>query len=177
MTGLTRAQLVANARVFALREAIVSHLAPLFADVAVQAHPGKIDIADAVAKGTFTAPCVALAATRMKPEGRLSHGDDFLVSLTAYVVADSVMVGGRLVYGDELALGICQAILVALSDDALTSWGLQDIGPAEEAEGAPLFTVKSVTQGTVYYAVSWKQTLYAVTTPLFGPRYEGEPEL
>lgn len=177
MTGLTRAQLVANARVFALRKAIVSHLAPLFADVAVQAHPGKIDIADAVAKGTFPAPCVAIAATRVKPEGRLSRADDFVVSLAAYVVADSVMVDGRLVYGDELALGICQAILVALSDDNFATWGFQDIALPEEQEGAPLFAVKSITQGTVYYAVTWKQTLYGVMEPLFGPRYEGDLEL
>jgi len=169
---LTRAQLIANARVFALREAIVDELAPLFADIKVLAHPGKIDIADAVAKGTFPAPCIAVAATRVKPEGRVSGAEDFVVSLAAYVVADAVLVDNRRVEGDEMALAISQAVLGALADDAIAHWGLDDIGLPEDAESGPLFTVKNITQGTVYYAVTWKQTLYRVTPPIFGTELE-----
>ena len=171
MTALTRSQLVENGRLHALREAIVAQLAPHFADVAIVSHPGKIDIADAVARKTFVTPCVAIAVTRAKPEGRLSRADDVTASVAAYVICDTLMIDGRMVYGDELALAVCEALLVALSDDGLTRWELQNIGPAEDAEGAPLFTVKNLTEGTVYYAGTWKQTLYSVASPSFDAEF------
>jgi hypothetical protein len=177
VTGLSRASLLSSARVFALRQAIVAHLAPLFADIPVVPHPGKLDISDVLAKATFTTPCVAVAATNMKLDGRLSGADDFVVSLAAYVIAAPDMVDGARVEGEEMALAICQAILSALSDDDFASWELSDIGLPADAEGKPLFTVKNVEEGAVYYVVTWKQTLYQVTAPVFGKRYDDEDEL
>lgn len=177
MRTLSRSQLLANARVFALRNAVVEQLATIFTDVPVVSHPGKLDIADVLAKATFTTPSIAIAATSVKPDGRLSGADDFVVSLAAYVIAAPDLVDGARVEGEEMALAICQAILSALSDDDFASWELSSIGLPAEPEGKPLFTVKNVEQGAVYYVVTWKQTLYAVPAPVFGPRYDGEPQL
>lgn len=160
--SLSRAQILQAARIFALREAIVAGVKPLFADIEVKPHPGKLDISDVVAKDVFAPPSIAIATTRVKPEGRLSGADDFTVSVTAYVVCEDMMVAGARVERDEMAIAICEALLVALTNDDATRWGLEGVGPAEDAEAAPLFTAKSFTQGVVYYAVTWKQTLYAV---------------
>ena len=133
MSALTRAQLLANARVFTLRNAIVEQLETVFADIPVVSHPGKLDISDVLAKATFTTPSVAVGATSVKPDGRLSGADDFVVQLAAYVIAAPDMVAGARVEGDEMALAICQAILAALSDDEFASWTLSDIGTADRA--------------------------------------------
>jgi hypothetical protein len=177
MTALTRQALIDNARVFALRNAVVAGLATIFADIPVVPHPGKLDIADVLAKATFTTPSVAVAATSIRPDGRLSGSDDFIVQLAAYVIAAPDMVTGARVEGEEMALAICQAILSALSDDEFARWELADIGLPDDQEGKPLFTVKNIEEGAVYYVVTWRQTLYQVTAPVFGARYAGETEL
>jgi len=167
VTPLTRADLVANAHVKAARDAIVAKLRTLFVDIEVRTHLGKLDISDVLEKSIFNPPTIAVAATRMKPDGRLSGADDFVIDFTAYVVAERVLVEGRRVEGDEMALGICGALLVALADEDFARWGLEDIGPPDDAEAKPLFTIKSIAKGVVYYAVTWKQTLYAVAPANF----------
>lgn len=168
MTTITKAQLIANARVIALRDAIVTKLKTRFVDLEVKAHLGKLDMSDVLAKGIFNPPSIAVAATRVKPEGRLSGADDFAAEITAYVVTEDLMIGGLRVERDEMALAICEGLLISLSDDDFTRWGVENIGPVDDAEAKPLFTIKSVTQGVVYYAVTWKQTLYAVAPANFG---------
>lgn len=175
--SLSRAQLLTAARVKAMRDAAVAGVATLFADIEVKSHPGKLDMSDVLKKGVFTAPSIHIAASRIMPDGRLSASDDFTLEMTAYVVAEDVMVSGARVERDEMALAICEALLTALSDDDFARWGLQDIGCAEEPKAAPLFTIKSFTEGAVYWAVTWKQTLYSVSTPIFGRRYEEELDI
>jgi hypothetical protein len=167
VTTLTRADLLANARVKALRDAIVTRLKTRFVDLEVKAHLGKLDISDVLEKSSFNPPSIAVAATRTRPGVRLSGADDFVVDFTAYVVTDDLLVGGRRVERDEMALAICEALLIALSDDDFTRWGVENVSPPDDAEAKPLFTIKSMTQGVVYYAVTWKQTLYAVAPANF----------
>lgn len=167
MTVLTRADLVANARVKSARDAVVTRLKTRFVDLETRAHLGKLDISDVLEKSVFNPPTIAVAATRMRPDGRLSGADDFVVDFTAYVVAEDLMVEGRRVERDEMAIGICEALLLSLSDEDFARWALEDIGPPEDAEAKPLFTIKSMTQGVVYYAATWKQTLYAVAPANF----------
>jgi hypothetical protein len=49
---------------------------------------------------------------------------------------------------------------------------MEDVGPPEDAEAKPLFTIKAVAQGVVYYAVTWKQTLFHVAPANFGPELD-----
>lgn len=167
MTTLTRADLLSNARVKALRDAIVTRLKTRFVDLEVKAHLGKLDISDVLEKSSFNPPSIAVSATCAKPDGRLSGADDFCVDFAAYVVTEDLLVSGRRVERDEMALAICEALLIALSDDDFTRWGVENVSPPDDVEAKPLFTIKSMTQGVVYYAATWKQTLYAVAPANF----------
>jgi hypothetical protein len=167
VTPLTRADLVANARVKGARDAIVTTLKTLFVDIEVKTHLGKLDISDVLQKSIFNPPTIAVAATRTKPDGRLSGADDFVVDFTAYVVTEDLLIGGRRVGRDEMALAICEGLLLSLTDDDFSRWNVEDVGPPEDAEAKPLFTIKSVAQGVVYYAVTWKQTLFDVAPANF----------
>ncbi len=161
MTPVSRAQLIERARVFGLREAIVAALKTIFTDIEVRPHPGRIDMADVLAKDVFVAPSIAVAILKTTPDGRLSGADDFKLEIVAYVIAKDAMVGGLAVKREEMALAICEALLVALSDDDFTHW-VDNVGIAEEAVATPVFTMQSFENGTVFYAVTWKQTVYAV---------------
>lgn len=167
MTPLTSADVMNRARALALRGAVVSSLAALFPQIAVKAHIGKIDMSDVLAKDVFVAPSIVVAVTRGLRDDRLSGADDMAVELVAYVIAENKMVDGRLVTADEFALAHFEQLIIALSDDAFASWGLENIGLPEDVKGGPLFTVKSVTQGTVFYGVSWRQELLALAPPDF----------
>lgn len=166
LAPVTAGQMLANARVFALRNAVVAAFAAHFVGLEVKAHIGKLDMSDVLERNIFAPPTIAIAATRLIDEDRLSGSDDLTVQLTAYVVTEDHMVGQgadrRLVTRDEMALAICEAALVALSDPDWTRWGLQNIGDVDAAEAHPLFTLKTFEKGTVYYAVTWKQRLYAL---------------
>jgi hypothetical protein len=171
LSPVTCAEMLARARVFALRTAVVAAFAEHFPDLEVKAHIGKLDMSDVLEKSIFAPPTIAIAATRIIDEDRLSGSDDILVQMTAYVVTeDKMFVDGsqrRLVTRDELALAICEEALVALSDLDWTDWGLENIGDPDGVESFPLFTLKSFERGTVYYAVTWKQRLYALGEPDF----------
>ncbi|MBY6243744.1 hypothetical protein [Methylosinus sp. Sm6] len=166
LAPVTTAQMLQAGRVFAMRDAIVAAFAAHFPDLAVKAHVGKLDMGDVLEKDVFSPPCILIAATRLIDEDRLSGSDDLLVHLTAYVVTEDKMIGQgdarRLVKRDELALAICEAALVALSDIDWTGWGLENVSDVDGAESHPLFTMKSFERGTVYYAVTWRQRLYAL---------------
>lgn len=161
---VTNEQMLQSARVFALREAIVARFATHFLDVDVRSHPGKLDMGDVLAKDVFAPPSIAIAATRLTDEDRLSGSDDLTVQITAYVVTEDMMIGDpqHLVKRDEIGLAICEAAIVALSDPDFTTWGVANIGDIDDAQSHPLFTMAKYEQGTVYYAVTWKQTLYAL---------------
>lgn len=172
MTPMTRAEIVVAARVFALRTAIVDSLATALPEVTLRAHPGKVDIADMLAKDVFVTPSINVAVTRASCDERLSQADDLGLEIAFYLVADNQMIGGRLVTGDEFALALMEWCVKALADDAFTRWGLDEtISCADEVKGSPLLTVKSLERGAVYYAVTFRQTLYALIAtpfPTFG---------
>lgn len=170
--SVTIQTLLADARVLALRTAAVAALGARFPDIKVQGHPGKLDMSDVLAKGTFPAPSIQIAVSRVTPDPRLSLADDFDVDFAAYVVAEDKIVGNLRVERDELAFAICEGLCVALSDDTLTRWGLENIAPPEDVKASPLFTLKSFTEGAVYWAVTWRQTLYRVAPPTFGTELE-----
>lgn len=175
MRTLTREQILAQPRVKALRDAVVAQLQTRFVDLEVRPHIGKLDISDVVEKSIFNPPSIAVAATRVKPDGRLSGADDFVVDLTAYVVAEDLMVCGARVERDEMAIAICEALLISLADDDFADWGAENVGLPDDAQGQPLFTIASMTRGAVYYAVTWRQTLYAVPPANFWTA-DGQPE-
>jgi len=166
MTPLSRGEILSTGRLFALRAAIVAAFAALMPEVDVRTHPGRLDMGDVLEKGVFVAPCVAVAVSRAKDAARLSRGDDLVAEITAYVVAEDLMVGGLRVERDEFALALCETILRALADDDFAHFA-RDAGPPEEAEATPVFTMKSFEHGAVYYAVTWRCTLYAVADPAF----------
>lgn len=166
MIQISRASLVASSKAFALREAIIAALKEYFSDIEVRAHIGKLDIGDVIEKAVFNPPTIAVAATRMTSDSRLSGADDLIVQLTAYVVTEDLMVSGRRVNRDELAIAICEAILVLLSDPEVPHW-VDGVGPPDDIVSQPLFTMANFQKGVVYYAVTWRQTLYAISDANF----------
>lgn len=161
MTVIARASLIGNSRTFALREAIISALKSRFTDIEVRAHIGKLDLGDVIEKAIFNPPTIAIAATRMTSDRRLSGADDLTVQLTAYVVAEDLMVSGHRVNRDELAIAMCEAIVVSLSDPEFAHW-IDGVGDPDDVVAQPLFTMANFQKGVVYYAVTWKQKLYAL---------------
>ncbi len=166
MTAISRANLVTSSKTFALREAIIAALKNYFADIEVRAHISKLDMGDVIEKAIFNPPTIAIAATRMTSDSRLSGADDLIVQLTAYVVTEDLMISGHRVNRDELAIAICEAILVLLSDPDIPRW-VEGVGPPDDIIAQPLFTMANFQKGVVYYAVTWKQTLYAISDANF----------
>jgi hypothetical protein len=155
------ADLLQASRLIALRDAVVTTLDSAFPDVQVKSHPGKLDMADVLKEGTFTAPSIHVALARLKNEERCSGSQDLPVHFRAYVVAESRPVDGAVYQGDEIGYALLLGLLDALELPDIARWGLPDIGLPEGAEGEPLFTLKTFERGTVYYVVTWRQTLYA----------------
>lgn len=165
LSPVTTAQMLEASRVFALREAIVRRFCERFPDVEAKAHPGKLDMGDVLSRDMFRPPAIAIAATRLVNDDRLSGSDDLRVQMTAYVITEDQMIGDeppRLAKRDEIGIAICEAIVVSLSDDEWASWDLENIAAPDGVESQPLFTMLSYERGTVYYAVTWKQTLLAL---------------
>ena len=168
ITPVALADMLAASRQFALREAIVGRLATLFPGVQVKGHPGKIDISDVVAQDIFTTPSINVAIVRSKNDPRLSSADDIEVSIAAYVVVEDMEIGGRLATRDEIGPAICEALMLYVSQpDASGQFGLTDIGLPDDVQSHPLFTSKSFAKGAAFYAVTWKQEIFAVGEPLF----------
>lgn len=166
MTTLARVDILEAARLFPLRSAIVDRFAARFPDVEVRAHPGRLDMGDVLEKGVFAAPSIAIAVNRARPDPRLSQADDLVAEITAYVVCEDMMIAGRRVERDEFALALCEAMLKALADNDFTHF-VDDLSDVDDAKAEPVFTMKTFEHGTVYYAVTWKQTLCAVADPAF----------
>jgi hypothetical protein len=152
--------LIAASRVVAARDAVVDTLARRFPEVKLQAHPGKLDMADVLKEGVFTAPSIHIAVARLKNEERSSGDQDLPLHFRAYVVAENRTIGGKLFLADEVGYALVLGLLDALELQQVARWGLENIGLPEGAEGEPLFTLKTFDRGTVYYVVTWRQTLY-----------------
>ena len=159
--------LVAASRLLGLRKACAASLAPLFPEVEVREHIGKLDVSDLVSKEFVAAPAILVAATRASTVDRLSHDRDRPVKMSAYVIAEDQAFGAppRRFDRDEIGYALGEAVLAVLQDDGLSRWGLADLGYPEEPELAPLFTMKTFERGVVVYAVSWQQTLYDCGAP------------
>lgn len=153
-------QIVAADRITRFREAIVAGLAAEIG-VAVHRHEGKLDMSDVLAGETFVAPSIHVGASRIEPADVATGVQDLVVHCVAYVVAEEKMVAGRLAYRDEIGWALANAVLAVLNDDHATRWGLAFVTPAEDQKAAPLFTSKTFAKGTVYYAVTWRQTILA----------------
>jgi hypothetical protein len=161
-------ELLEASRVFELREALVAVCTAAFPECEVKAHPGRLDIGDLDKKDLFRAPSLAIAAIRLRPpDGRSSGLRDLTVEVAVYIVVEDMALGAppRAFKRDEIGLALCDGVLALLDDESRARWGLADIGFPEEAQAQPLFTVLSFEQGTAYYAVTWRQTLYGLGSP------------
>lgn len=169
MIALSIVELVRSCRITTLRDAIVSSFANALPEVEVKGHPGKLDFADVVAKDMFRCPGLAVTTARAHPADRLSGANDLDVDVTIYVIAEDMMLGspGRLAKRDEVAWALVSAVMDMAADPAISRWALADIGYPEHIEGKPLFTAITYERGTVYFAVTWRQRLYAATSPLW----------
>ncbi|MFT4099039.1 MAG: hypothetical protein QM651_18105 [Rhodoblastus sp.] len=169
MTPARLPEILAASRLFALRAAVVAQLKALVPDVEIKSHPGKIDMSDVIEQDVFATPSIVIALTHFRPDSRLSDAPDLVAKFVAYVVVENMTIDGKLVYADEIGPAVCDAIACFLARATPdTQWGLTDIGTPEDVEAQPVFTAKSFAKGVCFYAVSWKQTLYACGEPLFG---------
>jgi hypothetical protein len=177
---LTLANLLACSRVLYTRDQAVATLAARFPEVQVKAHPGKLDMADVLKEGTFTAPSIHIACARLINDERTSGAQDLTLHFRAYVVAENRQIGGTqgLTYkADEIGYALMVGVLDALELDEVSQWGCRDIGFPEDAQGEPLFTLKTFDKGTVYYVVTWRQTLMreGVMLPNTGGPFAAQP--
>lgn len=159
---LTLANLLACSRVITTRDQVVKTFAARFPEVQVKAHPGKLDMADVLKEGTFTAPSIHVACARLINDERTSGAQDLTLHFRAYVVAENRQIGGAtgpVIKADEIGYALMVGVLDALELEEVARWGCRDVGYPEDAQGEPLFTLKTFDKGTVYYVVTWKQTL------------------
>lgn len=158
------AQLVAASRLEETQIAIVNALATLMPGVKVIRHPGKLDIADVVAKSVVAAPGVAVGWTRIRTSRDVPGTFGTIVEWAAYVVAEDrgdTSTRTRMAR-DTVAHAIGAFLLEILHDPDASSWGLTKLSPAlsdPAPEFRPIFTAKSFEGGTVYHAVTWSQAL------------------
>lgn len=177
MTPLTLETLLEASPIILARTAIVETLKALYPDVAVYAHPGRLDMADVLTVGLFPAPSIHVAAWRLRNDDRLSGDEDLPVHWRAYIFAESKQVGGLVYGGDEVGYALMQSLLDQLMDVDTPRWGLEEIGLPTDAEGEPVFTLKTYEKGTLVYVVTWRQTLYAVgrMAPNLGGDWSEDP--
>ncbi|MFL9829016.1 hypothetical protein, partial [Rhodoplanes sp. SY1] len=164
----TIAERLAASRLVGFLPAIEAALKPLFPDVTVRSHPGRIDVSDLIEKDIFLPPMIAVALTRWR--GPVGVGGDWKLALecAAYVVTQDVAIGGRATPRQEVAFALSHGILDVLADFGTARWGLQNIGSPEDAEARPLFTSETFAKGAAFYAVTWKQALFGLgADPLF----------
>ncbi|HRY03654.1 MAG TPA: hypothetical protein P5256_11025, partial [Beijerinckiaceae bacterium] len=100
---------------------------------------------------------------------RLSGSEDDCAHLAAYVIVEDTIVDGKRVERDEIGPAICDAIAHFLSQpNKNPMWGLEDVGLPEDIAGQPVFTAKTFARGMAFYAVTWRQELFARGVPMFG---------
>ena len=166
---LSLSDVLEASRLFELRQAVVAGLKTLIAGVEVRAHAGKIDLSDVVAEDTFVAPSILVALTKFTVDPRLSGSEDDCAHLAAYVIVEDTIVDGKRVERDEIGPAICDAIAHFLSQpNKNPMWGLEDVGLPEDIAGQPVFTAKTFARGMAFYAVTWRQELFARGVPMFG---------
>ncbi|MBB5046790.1 hypothetical protein HNR60_001538 [Rhodopseudomonas rhenobacensis] len=164
--------------------AVEAALKPLFPDVTVRQHPGRIDVSDIIDKDIFNPPMIAVSASRWKLDGDLDGSWSLAIEPVAYIVTEDAAFGGKLVRRQEIAHALSQGLLEVLGDLNAHRWGLQSIGSPKKVEVRPLFTSETFAKGAAYYVVTWEQTLSNIgASPLARPviaepqfvDFDGEP--
>jgi hypothetical protein len=150
--------------------AVEATLKPLFPDVTVRQHPGRLDVSDIIEKDIFNPPMIAIAATRWRETGDLDGSWNLEIETACYVVTEDVAIGGKAWRRQEVAHAISQGLLDILGDLDAPRWSLQSISQPVKVEARPLFTSETFAKGSAYYVVTWEQTLSGFgATPLDRP--------
>ena len=160
MTPATLAQLLEADPLADFQAAIVATLKTLITGITVQAHPGKADIAELIARTVVPAPGISVGWTRMRRVPYLQGGYTLNVEWVAYIVAEAKAVANKRVESSAVAFAIGSRLLEILDEEFTSLWDMRGVLPPENApapELKPMFTVKDAAQGTIYYAVTWTQ--------------------
>lgn len=163
----TLTQLIAADPIAPAQRAIVTVVKTLLPGVSVMLHPGKVDISELVSKALVAAPGVGIGWSRVRTLRAVDGHFSFLVDWVAYIVAEARAVENRRVEKEAVALAIGNRLMLMLADGETCFWGVSGISPPEPVPGPefkPLFTVADAKQGTVYYTVTWSQTLTGLGT-------------
>lgn len=158
----TLAQLLDADPIAPAQRAIVETVKTYLPGIAVILHPGKVDISELVSKALAAAPGVGIGWSRVRTLRAIDGHYSLLVDWVAYIVAEARPVANRRVEKEAVALAIGNQLLRLLTDVDVCFWGLRGISAPETTPGPefkPLFTVADQAQGTVYYTVTWSQTL------------------
>ena len=158
----TLAQLLAADPVAPAQRAIVQEVKTYLPGIAVILHPGKVDISELVGKSLVAAPGVGIGWSRVRTLRAIDGHYSLVVDWVAYIVAEARPVESRRVEKEAVALAIGNQLMLMLADVDICFWGLRGISAPEPVPGPefkPLFTVADAAQGTVYYTVTWSQTL------------------
>ena len=165
----TLSERLAVARLAALPDAMTAILRPLFPDVTVRTHPGRIDVADVVAGDIFQPPMIAVSVIGATAPVQVPGQYDIVAECAAYVVTEEMAISGRSTPREQVALALCHGLLDILADFQTPRWGLGDITRPAEMRAQPLFTALSYQKGFCFYAVTWRQTLFAEGAPMTPP--------
>lgn len=163
----TLLEIIAASRLHELREAAKDGLKTIVSGVEVRSHPGRLDLSDVVAEDTFVAPSILVALTKFTPDPRLSGAEDDCAHLAAYVIVEDMVLDGRRYERDEIGPALCDYIAHYLVK-AAPMWGLEGVGVPDDVVGQPVFTAKTFARGMAFYAVAWRQDIYARGEPQFG---------
>lgn len=168
----TIAQMVAASRLEQTRAAIVATLRPLLVGVAIESHPGKLDINDVVGKAIVRAPGIMLGWTRARAARAVDGSQGTAVEWTAYIVTEDLAdrATRTALPRDAVAYGIGATLLEILADADLPLWDLACVSPpaAEQPPDLkPVMTARSYEAGTTIYAVTWTQTIEQTARSLF----------
>lgn len=164
------AGLVAADPIAACKAAIVARLATLLPGVKIVSHPGKVDISEVVGKSVVASPGVAVGWSRVRVQRLIDGSFALLVDWTAYVVVENKVIANARVEREVIGVAIGRRLVETLEDADEQTWGLGNVTPPSAdppPELRPLFTVRELTEGAAYYAVTWTQTLVDQGTPLF----------
>ena len=150
--------------------------------VTVEAHPGKLDVNDVVAKAVVKAPGVAVGWTRIRAERDVAGTFATRVEWAAYIVAEPKpdLVTKKATSRETIAHAIGSFLLEILDDVGASSFGLLKASPAlpdPAPQFTPVFTVKSYEQGLACYAVTWTQDLVDFGRAVFAGPTPGADEV
>lgn len=165
----TLAERISSTRLAALPTAVADTLRPLFPDLTVRTHPGRIDVADVAAGDIFNPPMIAVSVISAGGPVQVAGQFDLVAECAAYVITQEMAIDSRSTPRDQVALAICQGLLEILADMDAPRWGLPSITSPTDMRAQPLFTAISYEKGFCFYAVTWRQTLFAEGQPMDPP--------